>query len=175
MMDKNTLKIAAALLATCVGAIANQSSESGANPATAPVVARATAPAKSEAETIAEKFLKAGSDLFDAKDAVGLADAYTEDGEIVLVDKRDGEIHNDLKQGRPDIEKLYRDLFHDAGAIDSENTVEFARLISPDLLVVHGRFRPDVGKPEWPFVQMRVKKADRWLLSKLWLFLTPEN
>jgi hypothetical protein len=66
-----------------------------------------------------------------------------------------------------------RDLFHDAGSIDSENTVEFARLISPDLLVVHGRFRPDAGKPEWPFVQMRVKHGDRWLLSKLWLFLKP--
>jgi RNA polymerase sigma factor (sigma-70 family) len=187
MMLKTMTKIAVVivatgLLVTGVAAIANQASGAGQEPTTAPsptapapAVGRAAVPPKSEAETIAEKFLKAGSDLFDAKDAVGLAATYTEDGEIVLVDKKDGEIHNEVKQGRADIEKLYRDLFHDAGAIDSENAVEFARLISPELLVVHGRFRPDVGKPDWPFVQMRVKHGDRWLLSKLWLFLKPEN
>ena len=89
---------------------------------------------------------------------------------------RSGEpLLRDTKSGRADIEQFYREIFKDQGAIDSENTVEFARLISPDLLVVHGRFRPDTGKPEWPFVQMRVKQGDSWLMSKLWLFLSPQR
>jgi RNA polymerase sigma factor (sigma-70 family) len=183
MLLKTMLKVAATvvatgLLATGAVAVAYQTSGPGQETTTAPeakarAIARPAAPAKSEAETIAEKFLKAGSDLFDAKDAAGLAATYTEQGEVLLVSKKDGEIKEDVKSGRAEIEQLYRDIFKDQGALDSENTVEFARLISPDLLVVHGRFRPDVGKPEWPFVQMRVKQGDRWLMSKLWLFLSP--
>jgi RNA polymerase sigma factor (sigma-70 family) len=179
MMLKTLFRIAAtaaaaALLAT--GAVAYQASGPGQTttagtkppPATRPAV-----PPKSEAETIAETFLKAGSDLFDAKNAAALAATYTEDGEILLVGKKDGQHDEGAKRGRAEIERFYSDIFAGDGAIDSENTVEFARLISPDILVVHGRFRPDTGKPEWPFVQMRVKQGDRWLMSKLWLFLTP--
>jgi RNA polymerase sigma factor (sigma-70 family) len=185
MMLKTVLKIAATvvatgLLATGAGALTFQGSGPGPETARAggtraAQAAQPAAPAKSEAETIAEKFLKAGSDLFDAKDAAALAATYTEDGEILLVSEKDGQVKEDTKSGRADIEQLYRDLFKDQGAIDSENTVEFARLIAPDLLVVHGRFRPDTGKPEWPFVQMRIKKGDRWLMSKLWLFLNPKR
>jgi ketosteroid isomerase-like protein len=188
MILKTISKIAAAivvtgLLLTGLSAVANQASGPGQTSASAartePSGATGSpkviggAPPKSEAEIIAEKFLKAGSELFDAKDATALAATYTEDSEIVFVDKKDGEIRYEVKQGRADIEKFYRDFFQNAGAVDSENFVEFARLISPDLLVVHGRFRPDVDKTEWPFVQMRVKQGERWLLSKLWLFLKP--
>jgi hypothetical protein len=28
---------------------------------------------------------------------------------------------------------------------------------------------------EFPFVQLRLKRGDKWLLSKLWLFLNPEG
>ena len=62
-----------------------------------------------------------------------------------------------------------------AGTIDSQNTVELARLISPDILVVHGRFRPNAGERELPFVQMRVKQGDQWMLKTLWLFLNPQG
>jgi RNA polymerase sigma factor (sigma-70 family) len=183
MMLKTLFRIAAtvaatALLATGAGAVAYQAAGPAQKTTTAlgtspPPAARPAAPPKSEAETIAETFLKAGSDLFDAKNAAALAATYTEDAEILLVGRKDGQHDEGTKRGRAEIEPFYRDLFADAGAIDSENTVEFARLISPDVLVVHGRFRPDTGKPEWPFVQMRVKQGDRWLISKLWLFLTP--
>jgi RNA polymerase sigma factor (sigma-70 family) len=185
MMLKTMLKVAAAvvatgLLATGAVAVAYQTSQPGAATTSAAATkptpaARPAAPPKSEAETIAEKFLKAGSDLFDARNAAALAATYTEDGEIILINKKDGEITEDVKHGRADIEQLYRDIFKDKDKIDSENTLEFARLISPDLLVVHGRFRPDIGKAEWPFVQMRVKQGDHWLLKKLWLFLNPQR
>jgi hypothetical protein len=79
----------------------------------------------------------------------------------------------DYKQGRNEIEPFYRDHFQRADTIDSENTVEYARLISGDLLVIHGKFRPNTNEAELPFVQLRVKQGDRWLLSKLWLFLNP--
>src|SRR4051812_44676189 len=72
---------------------------------------------KSEAETIAETFLKAGSDLFDAKDASRLAATYTEDGEILLIGNRDGETTEDVKRGRAAIEEFYRDYFRVADAI----------------------------------------------------------
>ncbi len=128
-------------------------------------------PPKSEAAQIAEKFLKAGSDLFDAKNAAGLANTYTENGEIMIVGGKDGEITEDIKAGRAEVEKFYAEVFKDKGAIDSENTVEFARLIAPDILVVHGKFQPNTGEARLPFVQLRVKQGDRWLMSKLWLFL----
>jgi hypothetical protein len=180
MLRAATAVAAAGLLATGAAALAYQTSRAGQATTSAPAAgspraAEPAAPPKSEAEAIAEKFLKAGSDLFDAKDAAALVATYTEDGEIALISKKDGEVKEDVKSGRAEIEQFYRDIFKDRAAIDSENTVEFARLISPDLLVVHGRFRPDTGKPEWPFVQMRVKRADRWLMQKLWLFLTPER
>ncbi len=175
MTLKTLFKAAAAvvvtgLLATGAGAVAFQARESGQE---SPGGARPAVSPKSEAETIAETFLKAGPKLFNAKDAAALAAPYTEDGEILLVSKKDGQIQNEVKEGRADIEEFYRDHFRAADAIDSENTVELSRLIAPDVLVVHGRFRPNAGRAEWPFVQMRVKRGDRWLLSKLWLFLSP--
>jgi hypothetical protein len=32
-----------------------------------------------------------------------------------------------------------------------------------------------VGEQELPFIQLRVKQRDEWLLSKLWLFLSPKE
>ncbi len=170
MRLKTPLRTGAAFAATALlvtGAVALAFPGSG--------TTRADAPPKSEAQAIAEKFLKAGSDLFDAKDAAGLAATYAENCEILLVGKKDGAVTEDVKDGRAEVQKFYADYFHEKGAIDSENTVDFARLIAPDILIVHGRFRPNVGEAELPFVQMRVKQGDRWLLSKLWLFLSPGN
>jgi RNA polymerase sigma factor (sigma-70 family) len=128
----------------------------------------------SEAEQIANRILKVGSDLFDAKNAAALAATYTEEGQIHIISKpEDQPYKDDIKRGRGEIEQFYNDLFKDAGPIDSENTLEFARLIAPDLLVIHGRFRPNTGQSELPFVQMRVKQGPDWQLKELWLFLSP--
>src|SRR5262249_23643964 len=128
--------------------------------------------AKSEAEKIAEKFLKAGSDLFDAKDAAALASTYTPDATIHLISKKDdGQLQDDVKRGQSEIEGFYRSYFKEVGTIDSENFLEFAKLLTPDVIVAHGRFRLDVGKEEVPFVQMRSKQGDKWAIYKLLLFL----
>ena len=139
-----------------------------------PPAERFPAAPQSEAEQIASRVLKAGSDLFDAKNAGALAATYTDDGMVHLISKsEDQQYKDDIKRGRADIEQFYRDLFREAGPIDSENTIEFARLIAPDLLVIHGRFRPNIGQSEIPFVQMRVKQGPEWLIKKLWIFLSP--
>jgi ketosteroid isomerase-like protein len=137
--------------------------------------ARAGHGVESEAEKIAAKILKAGSELFDAKKADALAATYTEDGKIHLFSKRDGKYQDDLKEGRADIARFYEDMFKDGGVHHSENTAESARLLAPDLLIIHGRFRPDVQGLVLPFVQMRVKQGDEWLLKELWIFLTEKE
>lgn len=167
---------AAGLLATGAAALAFQGSGTTRRASTSavappPRTSLPDTPPKSEAEQIAEKFLKAGSDLFDAKNAAGLANTYSENGEILLIGEKDGEVTEDIKAGRAEVEKFYVDYFKDKGAIDSENTIEFARLIAPNILVVHGRFQPNTGEAKLPFVQLRVKQGDKWLMSKLWLFL----
>ena len=159
--------LAAGILAT--GAtVALQSSGTG------KAYARSEAPAKSEAETIAESFLKAGADLFNARNAAALAETYTADGTIRLVSHRDGVYREDLKQGRAEVETFYAECFKTDRQIDPKNTVEFVRQIRPDLIVVNGRFRVISGEPELPFVQLRTKQGDKWLLSQLWLFLDPK-
>lgn len=171
---KLTVGVAAAGFVATGIAVTMQGSGSGkAFAGAAQDAASSNTPPKSEAETAAETFLKAGADLFDAKNAAGLAATYTPDGTIHLISHRDGQLQDDVKQGQADIEKFYSDLFQQAGVMDSENTVEFVRQIRPDLLIVNGRFRFDVGRPELPFVQMRTKSGDKWLLSQLWLFIDP--
>jgi RNA polymerase sigma factor (sigma-70 family) len=182
-------KIAAVLMVaslTATGTVGfawqeRQGESRGGSPVPPLVAAAALAPPEkpqgsppSEADQIANRILKAGSDLFDAKNASALAATYTEGGQVHIFSKsEDQAFKEDVKQGRADIEQFYRDLFREAGPIDSENTVEFARLIAPDLLVIHGRFRPNTGQSEIPFVQMRVKQGPEWLIRELWLFLSP--
>jgi hypothetical protein len=130
---------------------------------------------KPAAERTAERILTTGSELFDAKKAKALAATFTVDGEIHLFDmkaKREGDIPI---RGRADIEEFYVNMFEDASTIHSQNTVEFARFVAPDVLIIHGRFRPNVGEQDLPFIQLRVKQRDEWLLSKLWLFLSPKE
>jgi hypothetical protein len=155
--------MAAGLMATATGAAA------------LPPPERLQVPSQSsEAEKIANRVLKAGSDLFDAKNASALAATYTQDGTVHVISKtEDQQYKDDVKRGRSEIEQFYSDLFRDSGPIDSENTVESVRMIAPDLIVIHGRFRPNTGQNELPFVQMRIKKGEEWLLKELWLFLSP--
>jgi hypothetical protein len=140
------------------------------SPALAPPASAAGRRLRSEAEQIADRVTKEGSDLFDARRADALAASYTEDGAITLTVKDPAGYRDEVTRGRSDVERFYRDLFKGAGALDSENTVEFARLVGPDLLIIHGRFRPNAGEAELPFVQVRVKREDRWLVLKLSLF-----
>jgi hypothetical protein len=131
-----------------------------------------------DAKAAAQALLDKGAALFDTRDAAAMAATYTEDAQILWFDKDSstGEIKLSLKKERAEIEALYHDLFKDAKEkTTSKNTVEFARLITPDLMVIHGVFQPNVDKPDkFPFVQTRVKVGDKWLMKVLELYVFGE-
>ena len=132
-----------------------------------------------DAKAVAQEALDKGSALFDTRDAAAMAATYTEDAQLLWVDKDNstGEIKVSVKKDRSEIESLYRDLFKDATEkTTSKNTVEFARFVAPDLMVVQGAFQPNIEKPaKFPFVQMRVKQGDKWLMKNLQFYVIEQN
>jgi hypothetical protein len=132
-----------------------------------------------DAKTVAQDVLDKGSALFDTQDAAAMAATYTEDAQLLWIDKdgSTGEIKVSVKKDRSEIESLYRDLFKDgAEKTTSKNTVEFARFVAPDLMVIQGVFQPNIAKPaKFPFVQMRVKQGDKWLMKNLQLYVIEQN
>jgi len=132
-----------------------------------------------DAKTMAQDVLDKGSALFDTRDAAAMAATYTEDAQLLWIDKDSstGEIKVTVKKDRAEIESLYHDLFKDAAEkTTSKNTVEFARFVASDLMVIQGVFQPNIEKPaKFPFVQMRVKQGDRWLMKNLQLYVIEQN
>ncbi|MFI5460020.1 MAG: hypothetical protein ACHRXM_31765 [Isosphaerales bacterium] len=128
-----------------------------------------------DAKTLAQEILDKGAALFDTRDATAMAATYTEDAQIQSIAKDDstGEIKVEVKKGRSEIESTYRDVFKDAKEkTTSKNTVEFARFVTPDMMIVQGVFQPNVAdKGKFPFVQLRVKQGDKWFMKNLQIFL----
>lgn len=143
-----------------------------------PSPARAQTPSDTDAKALAQSILDKGSALFDARDASGLAATYTLDATVTIYSKEQGSTlySTQIKEGRGAIESLYRDTFNNQSArTTSKNTVEFARLVAPDLLIIQGYFNPDISKESrWPFVQVRTKQGEAWRMLSLQLFLTPQ-
>jgi hypothetical protein len=137
-----------------------------------PIVVRAD---EKDAKALAQGVLDKGSTLFDTRDATAMAATYTEDAQVLWIDKDNstGEIKISVKKDRAEIESLYRDLFKDAKEqTTSKNTVEFARFVVPELMVIHGVFQPNVDKPDkFSFVQTRVKVGEKWLMKTLQLYV----
>jgi hypothetical protein len=132
-----------------------------------------------DAKKLAQDILDKGAALFDTRDATAMAATYTEDAEIQLINKDDktGEVGISLKKDRPEIEDFYRDIFKDAKEkTTSRNTVEFARFITPEIMVVQGVFQLDVNNEgKYPFVQLRVKKAEKWFIKSLQFYLFSQD
>ncbi|MBX6314610.1 MAG: hypothetical protein IRY99_17105 [Isosphaeraceae bacterium] len=140
-----------------------------------PLATRAQEP---DARKLAQEILDKGAALFDTRDAAAMAATYTEDAKIFWVGKNQdtGQYQIDVKDGRSQIEDLYRNLFKDRKRTTSRNTVEFARFVAPDLLVIQGYFEPDIHRADkFPFVQVRVKQGDKWLMMSLRLFVLPKD
>lgn len=131
----------------------------------------ATTQSDAEAMTLAQQILDKGAELYATKDALAMAATYTEDAEITLIVKKREEIKTEVKRGRFEIEQGYRDLFKDAGSIKPKNTVEYARFLDTDMLLIAGVFEPDANSLKVPFVQTRVKQGDKWLMSNLRIFV----
>ena len=132
-----------------------------------------------DAKMVAQEVLDKGSALFDTRDAVAMAATYTEDAELLWIDKDSttGEIKVSAKKDRTEIESLYRDLFKDAKEqTTSKNTVEYARFVGADLMVIHGVFQPNVDKQgKFPFVQMRLKQGEKWVIKNLQLYVISQD
>ncbi len=128
-----------------------------------------------DAKTLAQEILDKGAALFDKRDAAAMAATYTEDAQLEWIEKDSaaGGIKIDTKKGREEIETGYRDLFKDSKeATTSKNTVEYARFVGSELLVIEGDFQPNVASEgSFHFVQIRLKQGEKWLVRSLQLFV----
>jgi ketosteroid isomerase-like protein len=135
--------------------------------------------ADKDAKQLAQAILTKGAALFDTRDAAAMAATYTEDAELILFakDKDTGTYKAQVTRGRSAIERAYQNIFTDRKpGTTSRNVVEFAHLIGSDLLIIHGTFSLDVSQGgSLPFVQVRAKKGDQWLLMSLQLFIVKEE
>ena len=139
-----------------------------------PSVASA-ADAATEAKTLAQDILTKGAALFDTRDAAAMAATYTEEAEFTLIarDKDTGKFKTEKANGRTAMERYYQDFFKNRKPdTTSRNVVEWAHLVGSDVLIIHGNFAPDVAQGDaFPFVQIRVKDGDRWLIMSLQIVL----
>lgn len=132
-----------------------------------------------DARTLAQGLLDKGSALFDARDSAVMAATWAEDGRLTtfLRDEATGDLTRSVKEGRAQVEEIYRDAFRNKdNKTTSRNTVESAALLAPDLLLIRGTFEPDLSnKGKYPFVQIRTKKGDAWLVKDLQFFVIPQD
>jgi ketosteroid isomerase-like protein len=135
-------------------------------------------PPADEATKLATKLTEEGAATFSKADAKAMAAYYTEDAIVFMQSKNDDGHSVKEYDGRAEIERLYADLFKEPETIRAKNTVEYARLLAPDLLVIAGTFEPNqlAAKPmKVPFYQVRVKQGEKWLIRSLRIFVLPEK
>jgi ketosteroid isomerase-like protein len=131
-----------------------------------------------EAVQLAKKLTEEGAATFNKANAKAMAAYYTDDAKVFLQSKNDSGISVKEYNGREEIEELYADLFKNPGTIQSKNTVEYAKLLAPDILVIAGTFEPntqDAKSLKVPFYQVRIKQGDKWLMSSVRVFVVGEK
>jgi len=131
-----------------------------------------------EAKKLATEILKKGAELYDKHDAKVMAATYTEDARLLWVSKTEsGEVVQSVKRGREEIESVYQEYFKNPNdQTQSRNTVEYARFVTPEMLIIQGDFEPNIaGQGLYPFVQVRVKEGDKWLIKSLQFFVFSQD
>jgi hypothetical protein len=137
----------------------------------------ATAQDDAQARTVAQEVLDRGAALFDARDAAAMAATFLDDAEIALL-KRESDsarVTIESAHGKAAIEKGYADIFKDRDpAHRARNTVETARFLGPDTLLISGRFALDRDQGDLiRFVQIRVREGDAWKVATMQLMVLP--
>jgi len=135
-------------------------------------------PADGEAVKLAQKLTNEGAATFNTANAKAMAAYYTEDAKVFVQIRGKAGIAVKEYDGRKEIEQLYADFFQDLGTIQSKNTVEYAKLLTSDVLVIAGTFEPNqhAAPPlNVPFYQVRLKHGDRWLINSLRIFVVAEK
>lgn len=131
------------------------------------------------ASTLARDLLDRGAALFDKRDAAAMAATYAETAEIILI-KRDSDsdrIVIEARHGRTAIERAYADLFKDRlPEHRSRNTVEAARFLGRDLLLIQGRFAMNREQGDSvQFVQIRAREDGEWKVATMQLMELPKQ
>ena len=143
--------------------------------ATIPALALAVDDKKpDDAKVLARKLLDEGAKEFGRKQAKVMAQFYTEDAEAKLVSKETGSetFKTETYRGRGEIEGFYAKIFDSESKAEARNTVEVARFLGDDLLMVSGLFEPAVGGSiQLEFVQIRQKVGKDWLIRDMQVFL----
>ena len=129
------------------------------------------------ARSLAQRILDRGAALFDKRDAAAMAATYVEDAAAML-SKREGdtrEVKLEVTRGRAEIEKAYAKVFKDRlPEHRCRNTVESARFLGPELLLIQGRFALDRNQSDViQFVQIRARQGDEWKIVTLHLMPLP--
>jgi hypothetical protein len=127
---------------------------------------------------LAKDILGRGATLFDKRDAAAMAATYLENAEIILI-KRDTDpdrIVVETFRGRAAIEKEYAKIFADRlPEHRSRNTVEVARFLGRDLLLIKGRFAMNREQGDTAeFVQIRALEGGHWNVVTMQLMELPK-
>jgi hypothetical protein len=132
-----------------------------------------------DAKSLAQDILTKGAALFDSRHAAAMAATYAENAEIAAYSKDNdtGALKIGTTRGRAGIEKAYADLFKNRSpSTRCRNVVEDAHFVGSDLLVIRGTFLLDVANEHAiPFIQVRTKQGDKWLILNLQLFGVSEK
>jgi hypothetical protein len=134
--------------------------------------------AADEAMKLARKLTEEGAATFNTANAKAMAAYYTDTAKVYLQSRNDNGFETKEYDGREEIERLYASLFKEPGTIQSKNTVEYARLLAADVLVIAGTFEPNqnAANPlKVPFYQVRIRQGDRWLIDNLRVFVVAEK
>jgi len=126
---------------------------------------------------LAKDTLDRGAALFDKRDAAAMAATYVETAQIIVIKRASDtdRIVVEPTNGRAAIEKAYADIFKDRlPEHRSRNTVEAARFLSPDLLLIRGRFAMNRDQGDSvQFVQIRAREGDDWKVVSMQLMELP--
>jgi len=129
--------------------------------------------------TVARDTLDRGAALFDKRDAAAMAATYVETAEIIVIKRASDSdrIVIETKQGRTAIEQAYAEIFRDRlPEHRSRNTVESARFMNPDLLLIRGRFAMNRDQGDTvQFVQVRAREGGQWKVVTMQLMELPRH
>jgi hypothetical protein len=142
------------------------------------IVPAAASAADNEAVALAKDILDRGATLFDKRDAAAMAATYVEAAEIIVI-KRNPDtdrIELETTSGRTAIEESYAKIFKDRlPEHRSRNTVEAARYLGRDLLLVKGRFAMNREQGDSvEFVQIRAREGTDWKVVTMQLMELPK-
>jgi hypothetical protein len=130
------------------------------------------------AKTLAKELLDRGAALFDKRDAAAMAATYLETAEILVIkhDSGSDRMVVEAKHGRTEIEQAYAEIFKDRQPEHRcRNTVEAARFLSPDVLIIRGRFALNAAQGDaLQFVQVRARDGEQWKVATMQLIELPK-